>query len=63
MLVDHETMEERYFSKTSWTKSGLSYQDPAPHTFFQLAQGSCPKCKGLGVVAAPDLTKIIPDPK
>lgn len=65
MLVDHETMEERYFSKNLMDEeSGLSYQDPAPHTFsFNSAQGSCPKCKGLGVVAAPDLTKIIPDPK
>lgn len=65
MLVDHETMEERYFSKNLMDEeSGLSYQDPAPHTFsFNSAQGSCPKCKGLGVVAAPDLIKIIPDPK
>lgn len=64
-IVDYETGEERYFSKNLMDEeSGLSFQDPAPHTFsFNSAQGSCPKCKGLGVVAAPDLSKIIPDSK
>lgn len=43
--------------------SGISFPDPAPHTFsFNSPQGACPHCKGLGVVAQVDMSKIIPDP-
>lgn len=32
-------------------ETGLSYQDPAPHTFsFNSPSGWCPRCKGLGKV-------------
>lgn len=45
-------------------ETGESFDLPAPHTFsFNSPLGSCPKCKGLGVVPAPDMSKIIPDPK
>ncbi len=54
----------RYFSKhLMCPESGLSFPEPAPHTFsFNSPQGACPKCKGLGYVAQIDLKKIIPDP-
>jgi len=42
--------------------TGLSYKDPAPHSFsFNSPHGACPKCKGLGYVNSIDLAKIIPD--
>lgn len=45
------------------TETGESIEEPAPHTFsFNSPQGACPKCKGLGEVPAPDMSKIIPDP-
>lgn len=54
----------RYFSKhLMCPQSGLSFPEPAPHTFsFNSPQGACPKCKGLGYIAQIDLKKIIPDP-
>lgn len=55
----------RYFSKELMDDtSGESLEAPAPHTFsFNSPQGSCPKCKGLGEVPSPDMSKIVPDPK
>lgn len=42
--------------------SGVSFPEPAPHTFsFNSPQGACPHCKGLGFVATMDLSKIIPN--
>ncbi|NMD00222.1 MAG: excinuclease ABC subunit UvrA, partial [Bacteroidales bacterium] len=42
--------------------TGLSYNDPAPHTFsFNSPQGACPHCNGLGVVTHIDENKIIPN--
>ena len=42
----------RYFSRNLMCpETGLSYQDPAPHTFsFNSPSGWCPRCKGLGKV-------------
>ena len=42
----------RYFSRNLMCPTtGLSYQDPAPHTFsFNSPSGWCPCCKGLGKV-------------
>ncbi len=42
----------RYFSRhLMCPTTGISYQDPAPHTFsFNTPHGWCPKCKGLGVI-------------
>ena len=44
--------EIRYFSRNLMCpETGLSYQEPAPHTFsFNSPSGWCPKCKGLGKV-------------
>ncbi len=42
----------RYLSRNLMCPdTGLSYQDPAPHTFsFNSPSGWCPRCKGLGKV-------------
>lgn len=43
-------------------ESGISFPEPAPHTFsFNSPQGACPHCKGLGMIACADVSKIIPD--
>ena len=44
--------EIRYFSRNLMCpETGLSYQNPAPHTFsFNSPSGWCPCCKGLGKV-------------
>ena len=44
----------RYLSRNLMCPdTGLSYQDPAPHTFsFNSPSGWCPRCKGLGKVKA-----------
>ena len=43
-------------------ESGISYREPAPHSFsFNSPQGYCPCCKGLGTVNIVDRAKIIPD--
>jgi excinuclease ABC subunit A len=45
-------------------ETGISYPEPAPHSFsFNSPQGACPHCKGLGMIAKADLSKIIPDDK
>lgn len=52
----------RYFSKhLMCPDSGLSFPEPAPHTFsFNSPQGACPKCKGLGYVSRIDMSKSSP---
>ncbi len=47
----------RYFSRNLMdARTGLSYNEPAPHTFsFNSPSGWCPRCKGLGVCRASDL--------
>ncbi len=43
-------------------QSGVSLQEPAPHSFsFNSPEGYCPYCKGLGVIQDIDINKIIPD--
>ncbi len=43
-------------------QSGVSLQEPAPHSFsFNSPEGYCPYCKGLGVIQDVDINKIIPD--
>ena len=63
MLVNKETAESRYYSrKLMCPTSGISYNEPAPHSFsFNSPQGACKKCKGLGTVDEIDFDKIIPD--
>ncbi len=47
------TSAPRYFSRNLMCPTtGLSYQDPAPHSFsFNSPQGWCPCCKGLGKIS------------
>ncbi|MDR0729200.1 MAG: excinuclease ABC subunit UvrA [Prevotellaceae bacterium] len=53
-----------YYSRSLMCPTtGLSYAEPAPHTFsFNSPQGACPHCNGLGTVAEIDIKKIIPNP-
>ncbi|MBN2669410.1 MAG: excinuclease ABC subunit UvrA, partial [Bacteroidales bacterium] len=64
-LIDSETGEEHYFSRHLMDpESGISYNEPAPHTFsFNSPHGACPVCNGLGEVSDIDIDKVIPDPK
>ncbi len=61
---DLDSTPLRYFSKhLMCPDSGLSFPEPAPHTFsFNSPQGACPKCKGLGYISRIDMEKIIPNP-
>lgn len=63
LILDAETNELKHYSKLLMDPiSGLSYPEPAPHSFsFNSPQGACPKCKGLGVVNQIDINKVIPD--
>lgn len=63
LLWDMQENKAHHFSKHFiCPESGISYPEPAPHTFsFNSPQGACPKCKGLGYVIELDMTKIIPD--
>ena len=62
-VLDYGTGELRHFSRHLVDpKSGISLQEPAPHTFsFNSPEGCCPHCKGLGVVVDVNLDTIIPD--
>ena len=57
MLIVDEKGETHYFSRTLMDpETGLSYPEPAPHTFsFNSPSGWCPCCKGLGKVKAESL--------
>ena len=63
VVMDYETREPRYYSRhLMCPDTGISYKDPAPHTFsFNSPHGACKKCKGLGYVSSVDIAKIIPD--
>ena len=65
LILDVETKEIRHYSKLLMDPvTGLSYPEPAPHSFsFNSPQGACPMCKGLGVVSQIDINKVIPDRK
>ena len=54
MLCEHGSDKVRYLSRNLMCPTtGLSYADPAPHTFsFNSPQGWCPCCKGLGRISA-----------
>ena len=42
--------------------SGISLQEPAPHTFsFNSPEGYCPHCKGLGMIVDVNIDSIVPD--
>jgi excinuclease ABC subunit A len=63
MVVDKNTGDSRYYSRQLMCPtSGISYNEPAPHSFsFNSPMGACPKCSGLGEIAEVDLNKIFPD--
>jgi excinuclease ABC subunit A len=65
MLYDYDADAARYYSRHLMCPStGVSFADPAPHTFsFNSPQGACPHCGGLGEEARFDVSKIIPDQK
>ncbi len=65
MIMDAESGDTRYFSKQLMCPtSGISYNEPAPHTFsFNSPRGACSRCGGLGKVAEMDIDKIIPKPE
>lgn len=65
MIQDVDSGEVRHFSRQLMCPTtGLSYSEPAPHTFsFNSPYGSCPRCKGLGLVNRIDMDKIVPKPQ
>ncbi len=65
MVLEKDTDKLKYYSKKLMCPvSGVSYNEPAPHTFsFNSPQGACPKCNGLGYINESDIRKIIPETK
>lgn len=65
MVLDTENQKHSYYSRTLMCPTtGISYDEPAPHTFsFNSPRGACTRCNGLGIVAEADMAKIIPNPK
>ena len=65
MILDHDKGDTKFYSKyLMCPTTGVSYQEPAPHSFsFNSPQGACPRCNGLGVIPQIDMDKIIPDKK
>lgn len=63
MILDQDTNEVRYFSRTLMCPStGISYPQPEPNSFsFNSPKGMCTHCNGLGTVREVALEKIIPD--
>jgi excinuclease ABC subunit A len=65
MILDMEKKSPRFYSRQLMCPTtGLSYNEPAPHTFsFNSPQGACPHCNGLGTVNRVDIPKVIPNPE
>jgi excinuclease ABC subunit A len=65
MVIEHESKEVRYFSRTLMCPtSGISYPNPEPNNFsFNSPKGACECCNGLGTINQINLKKIIPNPK
>jgi excinuclease ABC subunit A len=65
MVLKTETLESNYYSQhLMCPKTGLSYDEPAPHSFsFNSPKGACPVCNGLGVVKDFDSSLLFPNPK
>ncbi len=63
MVLDNETEEVRYFSRSLMCPvSGISYPNPEPNNFsFNSPKGMCPHCKGLGKLYEVNLQKIVPN--
>ncbi|PKA84383.1 excinuclease ABC subunit A [Ulvibacter sp. MAR_2010_11] len=64
MVLDNETNEVRYFSRSLMCpSSGISYPNPEPNNFsFNSPKGMCPHCKGLGKLYEVNINKIVPNP-
>ncbi|MGB5944267.1 MAG: excinuclease ABC subunit UvrA [Leeuwenhoekiella sp.] len=64
MVVEQETQEARYFSRTLMCPtSGISYPNPEPNNFsFNSPKGACPKCNGIGTLRVVNEDLIVPDP-
>lgn len=62
-MLDMESGKLEHFSKHLVDpESGISLQEPAPHSFsFNSPEGCCPHCKGLGMIVDVSLDTIIPD--
>ncbi len=65
MIADMESDHIQYYSrKLMCPTTGLSYEEPAPHSFsFNSPHGACTRCGGLGYVDEIDIEKIIPNQK
>lgn len=62
-VKDRDSDEIKYYSRQLMCPdTGISYKDPAPHTFsFNSPHGACKKCKGLGEIQTIASDKIIPN--
>ena len=58
MLISDENGKTRFLSRNLMCpETGLSYQEPAPHTFsFNSPSGWCPCCKGLGRIKQSEMS-------
>lgn len=65
MIMDAETKEITHYSRNLMCpKTGLAYNDPAPHNFsFNSPNGYCPCCRGLGEISIMDRSSVFPNPK
>jgi excinuclease ABC subunit A len=63
LVIDIDSGDQRFYSRHLMCPStGLSYNEPAPHTFsFNSPQGACPTCNGLGEVSKIDVNRMLPD--
>lgn len=63
MILEKDSSNPRFYSSMLMCPtSGISYNEPAPHSFsFNSPQGACPRCNGLGLINDVDISKIIPD--
>jgi excinuclease ABC subunit A len=63
MVLEKDAESPRFFSsQLMCPTSGISYNEPAPHSFsFNSPHGACGRCNGLGVISDVDTEKIIPD--
>ena len=62
MILEQGSRDARYYSrKLMCPTSGISYNEPAPHSFsFNSPRGACQHCSGLGIINKFDKKKIIP---
>jgi len=63
MVIDQDTQETRYFSRSLMCpSSGISYPNPEPNNFsFNSPKGACPNCNGIGTLYQVNEQKIIPN--